>query len=296
MNPLPPGDPPGQAGRDGGDARPRVGRPLRVRHRPGRRQPRDPRLPAPHRHRGHHPDPRDLGGRHRRVRQDVDPGRVPGLRGQVLVAAAPQDPAQALEEAAPAHVVRLRQHVELRDVRPQGPRRARLLGRRARPTSTPSSRRTRAPSRTPSRSVRTSTTTSSWPAPACVSEDPRQGRAQVARRPTSRTTSATCSGTTTRSRTPTRSRTGPSSSRRCTPEAHPRDAGRRACIVGDPDHAVEQLKRWEAAGADQFIIGTGWQPHEDALETIRLLGEHVIPKIDPDPVHRTTRMREAAAG
>jgi hypothetical protein len=25
------------------------------------------------------------------------------------------------------------------------------------------------------------------------------------------------------------------------------------------------------------------------------MGEHVIPKIDTDPVHRTTRMREAAA-
>ena len=27
---------------------------------------------------------------------------------------------------------------------------------------------------------------------------------------------------------------------------------------------------------------------------IRLMGEHVIPKIDTDPVHRTTRFREAA--
>ena len=34
---------------------------------------------------------------------------------------------------------------------------------------------------------------------------------------------------------------------------------------------------------------------EDTLETIRLIGEHVIPKIDRDPVHRTTRFREAAA-
>ena len=34
---------------------------------------------------------------------------------------------------------------------------------------------------------------------------------------------------------------------------------------------------------------------EDTLETIRLMGEHVIPKIDTDPVHRTTRMRQAAS-
>jgi hypothetical protein len=31
--------------------------------------------------------------------------------------------------------------------------------------------------------------------------------------------------------------------------------------------------------------------HEDALETIRLFGEHVIPEFDRDPVHRSTRMR-----
>ena len=60
---------------------------------------------------------------------------VRGLRGQVLVAAAAQDPAQAVREAAPADVVRRRQHVELRDGGAQGPRRARLLGRRPRRAS-----------------------------------------------------------------------------------------------------------------------------------------------------------------
>jgi hypothetical protein len=37
-------------------------------------------------------------------------------------------------------------------------------------------------------------------------------------------------------------------------------------------------------------------PHEYAVETIRLFGDHVIPKLDRDPVHRTTRFREAAGG
>ena len=41
---------------------------------------------------------RDLGGRHRRVRQDVAARGVRGLRGQVLVAAAAQDPAQAVRQ------------------------------------------------------------------------------------------------------------------------------------------------------------------------------------------------------
>jgi len=65
-------------------------------------------------------------------------------------------------------------------------------------------------------------------------------------------------------------------------------------IVGDPDQALEQCRRWEAAGADQLVFGVGMTPKEETLETIRLMGEHVIPKIDTDPVHRTTRLREAA--
>jgi alkanesulfonate monooxygenase SsuD/methylene tetrahydromethanopterin reductase-like flavin-dependent oxidoreductase (luciferase family) len=66
-------------------------------------------------------------------------------------------------------------------------------------------------------------------------------------------------------------------------------------IIGDPDDALAQCKRWEAAGADQLSFGMPvGVPYEDTLRTIRLVGEHVIPKIDTDPVHRTTRFREAA--
>jgi alkanesulfonate monooxygenase SsuD/methylene tetrahydromethanopterin reductase-like flavin-dependent oxidoreductase (luciferase family) len=79
-----------------------------------------------------------------------------------------------------------------------------------------------------------------------------------------------------------------------TPESIPvlQDMG---FIVGDPDHALEQCRRWEAAGVDQLVLATGAQDHDVALETIRLMGEHVIPKLDTDPVHRTTRFRDAAA-
>ena len=48
--------------------------PLRVRHRPGGGQPRDPRLPP--RHEGPVGHPGDLGGRHRGVPQDVAPGHL----------------------------------------------------------------------------------------------------------------------------------------------------------------------------------------------------------------------------
>lgn len=64
-----------------------------------------------------------------------------------------------------------------------------------------------------------------------------------------------------------------------------------AVIAGDPSEALEQCKRWESAGADQLVFGVGCATKADTLEMIRLVGEHVIPKIDTDPMHRTTRMR-----
>ena len=65
-------------------------------------------------------------------------------------------------------------------------------------------------------------------------------------------------------------------------------------VCGDPDEALQQCRRWESAGADQLIFGTGTATVEDTLEMIELMGRHVIPKIDTDPVHRTSRMRDAA--
>ncbi|MCB5179690.1 LLM class flavin-dependent oxidoreductase [Streptomyces antimicrobicus] len=66
-------------------------------------------------------------------------------------------------------------------------------------------------------------------------------------------------------------------------------------ICGDPQEVLAQCKRWEQAGADQLSFGlpTGIS-YEDTMTTIKLLGEHVIPEIDTDPVHRTTRFRDAA--
>jgi alkanesulfonate monooxygenase SsuD/methylene tetrahydromethanopterin reductase-like flavin-dependent oxidoreductase (luciferase family) len=67
-------------------------------------------------------------------------------------------------------------------------------------------------------------------------------------------------------------------------------------LCGDPDEVVEQVRRYEGVGADQIAFGfplnMSW---EHAQETIRLVGEHVIPKFDADPVHRTTGFRDAAA-
>jgi alkanesulfonate monooxygenase SsuD/methylene tetrahydromethanopterin reductase-like flavin-dependent oxidoreductase (luciferase family) len=67
-------------------------------------------------------------------------------------------------------------------------------------------------------------------------------------------------------------------------------------LCGDPDEIVEQVRRYEAVGCDQLVFGFPLDlPLEQAKESIRLFGEHVIPKFDPDTVHRTTRMRESAS-
>jgi alkanesulfonate monooxygenase SsuD/methylene tetrahydromethanopterin reductase-like flavin-dependent oxidoreductase (luciferase family) len=71
--------------------------------------------------------------------------------------------------------------------------------------------------------------------------------------------------------------------------------GSGGMVAGTPDQALAACQRWEDAGADQVSFGIGPDSLEGTLETIRLLGEHVIPKLDTDPVHRTTRFREAAA-
>jgi alkanesulfonate monooxygenase SsuD/methylene tetrahydromethanopterin reductase-like flavin-dependent oxidoreductase (luciferase family) len=67
-------------------------------------------------------------------------------------------------------------------------------------------------------------------------------------------------------------------------------------LCGTPDEVLAQVKSYEEVGADQIVFGLPVDmPFEVAMESIRLFGDHVIPKLDPDPVHRTTRFREAAA-
>jgi alkanesulfonate monooxygenase SsuD/methylene tetrahydromethanopterin reductase-like flavin-dependent oxidoreductase (luciferase family) len=80
-----------------------------------------------------------------------------------------------------------------------------------------------------------------------------------------------------------------------TPEAIDARIAEGGMICGDPEHAVAQCRRWVDLGLDQLCISQNGIKKEDALETIRLMGEYVIPKIDTDPVHRSSRMRDAAA-
>jgi alkanesulfonate monooxygenase SsuD/methylene tetrahydromethanopterin reductase-like flavin-dependent oxidoreductase (luciferase family) len=66
-------------------------------------------------------------------------------------------------------------------------------------------------------------------------------------------------------------------------------------VLGDPDDALIQCKRWEESGIDQLVFGIGPAPIAETIKTIELLGKYVIPKIDTDPVVSTTRYREQAA-
>ena len=67
-------------------------------------------------------------------------------------------------------------------------------------------------------------------------------------------------------------------------------------IVGDPDECAGGVQRYADVGCDQLIFSVlaSTQPQTVALESVATFGKHVIPRFDKDPVHSTTRMREAA--
>jgi alkanesulfonate monooxygenase SsuD/methylene tetrahydromethanopterin reductase-like flavin-dependent oxidoreductase (luciferase family) len=68
-----------------------------------------------------------------------------------------------------------------------------------------------------------------------------------------------------------------------------------ALLVGSPSDLRDQLRTWERIGMDQLTFGMPFgQSREQALESIRLFGDEVLPAFDTDPVHRSTRMRQGA--
>lgn len=69
-------------------------------------------------------------------------------------------------------------------------------------------------------------------------------------------------------------------------------------IVGDPDQCAKATQVYEDIGADQLTFGmlSTTMPIDVAVEAVTTYGKHVIPKFDTDPVHSTTRQREAQVG
>lgn len=67
-------------------------------------------------------------------------------------------------------------------------------------------------------------------------------------------------------------------------------------VCGSPDECIEQISALDTTGIDQLVFGMPIDlPWEQAVETLQLFGDRVIPEFDKDPVPRTTRAREAAA-
>ena len=64
--------------------------------------------------------------------------------------------------------------------------------------------------------------------------------------------------------------------------------GRRGhAIVGDPSHCAELIQRWcELFGLTTFsgLFHFGGMPQEQALRSIRLFGERVMPALAPQNV------------
>jgi alkanesulfonate monooxygenase SsuD/methylene tetrahydromethanopterin reductase-like flavin-dependent oxidoreductase (luciferase family) len=59
-----------------------------------------------------------------------------------------------------------------------------------------------------------------------------------------------------------------------------RDSG--SAVVGDPERCLEMAKRYEAVGVDLLLclVNPYKIGHEQVLQTIELMGEHVIPQFD----------------
>lgn len=66
--------------------------------------------------------------------------------------------------------------------------------------------------------------------------------------------------------------------------------------IGNPDEIAEVIKLYADLGVDQLIYAplTLTLDQKHVLRSIEMFGKHVLPRFDRDPVHSTTRQREAA--
>ena len=65
--------------------------------------------------------------------------------------------------------------------------------------------------------------------------------------------------------------------------------------AGNPDEVADSIQQYVDIGCDQIIYGilNNTLPLEVAQQSMETFGKHVIPRFDTDPVHSTTRQREA---
>jgi len=82
-----------------------------------------------------------------------------------------------------------------------------------------------------------------------------------------------------------------------TPEQIEKATAAGYAVVGDPDDCTKAIQRWVDIGVDQLTFSptTNTLPTETVIASMELFGKEVMPQFDKDPVHSTTRYREAAA-
>ena len=75
------------------------------------------------------------------------------------------------------------------------------------------------------------------------------------------------------------------------------DAGIEAGMLpaGTPEECARGVQSFVDTGADQLVFGVNMIPLEIVQGSIELFATEVMPQFDKDPVHRTTRHRDAAA-
>jgi alkanesulfonate monooxygenase SsuD/methylene tetrahydromethanopterin reductase-like flavin-dependent oxidoreductase (luciferase family) len=80
-----------------------------------------------------------------------------------------------------------------------------------------------------------------------------------------------------------------------TPDTLEQAIAAKLVMTGTPDEVTKAVKEYEDAGADQVCFGmlSTTMPIEVALEAVETFGKHVIPEFDKDPIHSTTKQREA---
>ena len=66
--------------------------------------------------------------------------------------------------------------------------------------------------------------------------------------------------------------------------------------VGDPDDCARTIQMYEDIGADQLVFSplSTTMGYDRAVQSLELFAREVQPRFDKDPVHRSTRMRDAA--
>ena len=68
-------------------------------------------------------------------------------------------------------------------------------------------------------------------------------------------------------------------------------------VIGDPDDCARSVQNWVDMGFDQLTFSptTNTLPLETIVNSMELFGKEVLPQFDKDPVHSTTKYREAAS-